>query len=164
MQAEKILRSEGDKPHHPRVLLLAQTGKAASIIGKCLFRNIVNVFYSLNIIFLGGTTIHGAFDFKFGIEVTTSGDKKLAQLRENLSEVKLIIIDEMSLVSADQLYKIDAKLREIFHLNKQPFGGIAIVLVGDLLQIPPVKGVYIFKRPKFEKSGVAHDLVEYEGM
>ena len=163
MQAEKILRAEGDKPHHPRVLLLAQTGKAASIIGKCLFRNIVNVFYSLNIIFLGGTTIHGAFDFKFGIEVTTSGDKKLAQLRENLSEVKLIIIDEMSLVSADQLYKIDAKLREIFHLNKQPFGGIAIVLVGDLLQIPPVKGVYIFKRPNFEKSGVAYDLVEYEG-
>ena len=70
----------------------------------------------------------------------------------------------MSLVSADQLYKIDAKLREIFHLNKHvPFGGIGIVLVGDLLQIPPVKGVYIFKRPKFEKSGVAHDLVEYEG-
>ena len=70
----------------------------------------------------------------------------------------------MSLVSADQLYKIDAKLREIFHLNKNiPFGGIGIVLVGDLLQIPPVKGAYIFKRPKFEKSGVAHDLVEYEG-
>ena len=163
MQAEKILRSEGDKPHHPRVLLLAQTGKAASIIGKCLLCNIIN-FYSLNIIFLGGTTIHGAFDFKFGIEVSTSGDKKLAQLRENLSEVKLIIIDEMSLVSADQLYKIDAKLREIFHLNKHiPFGGIAMVLVGDLLQIPPVKGVYIFQRPKFEKSSVAHDLAEHAG-
>ena len=70
----------------------------------------------------------------------------------------------MSLVSADQLYKIDAKLREIFHLNKHiPFGGIAMVLVGDLLQIPPVKGVYIFQRPKFEKSCVAHDLAEYAG-
>ena len=34
MQAEKILRAEGDKPNHPRVLLLAQTGKAASLIGK----------------------------------------------------------------------------------------------------------------------------------
>ena len=164
MQAEKILRAEGDKPHHPRVLLLAQTGKAASIIGKCLLCYIINSFCSLKIIFLGGTTIHGAFDFKFGIEVTTSGDKKLAQLRENLTEVKLIIIDEMSLVSADQLYKIDAKLREIFHLNKHiPFGGIAMVLVGDLLQIPPVKGVYIFQRPKFEKSCVAHDLAEYAG-
>ena len=105
-------------------------------------------------IFLGG----GAFDFRFGNEVTTSGDKKREILRENLSEVKLILIDEMSLVSADQLYKIDAKLREVFHLNKHiPFGGIGIVLVGDLLQIPPVK------RPKFEKSGVAFDVVEYDG-
>ena len=34
MQAEKILRAEGDKPNHPRVLLLAQTGKAASLIGN----------------------------------------------------------------------------------------------------------------------------------
>ena len=36
MQAEKILRAEGDKPNHPRVLLLAQTGKAASLIGNLI--------------------------------------------------------------------------------------------------------------------------------
>ena len=36
--------------------------------------------------FLGGTTIFGAFDFKFGVEITSSGDKKLAELRENLAE------------------------------------------------------------------------------
>ena len=34
MHAENILREKGDKPHHPRVLLLAHTGKAASLIGK----------------------------------------------------------------------------------------------------------------------------------
>ena len=37
MHAENILREKGDKPHHPRVLLLAHTGKAASLIGKLIF-------------------------------------------------------------------------------------------------------------------------------
>ena len=114
--------------------------------------------------FLGGHTIFGAFDFKYGPEITKSGDKKRAELRENLSELSLIIIDEMSLVSSDMLYKIDAKLKEIFHLRKElPFAGIGIVLVGDLLQIPPVKAKYIFLPPKNERSVVLHNLVEYEG-
>ena len=85
-------------------------------------------------------------------------------MRENLSELRLIIIDEMSLVSSDMLYKIDAKLKEIFHLRKElPFAGVGIVLVGDLLQIPPVKAKYIFLPPKNERSVVLHNLVEYEG-
>ena len=114
--------------------------------------------------FQGGITIHGAFDFNFGHEITSSGDKKLAELRENLSELRLIIIDEMSLVSADMLYKIDAKLKEIFHRRKEiPFAGIGMMLVGDLLQIPPVKAGYIFGPPKNDKSKVAHDLVQHEG-
>ena len=76
----------------------------------------------------------------------------------------MIIIDEMSLVSADMLYKIDAKLKEIFHLRKDmSFAGIGIMLVGDLLQIPPVKAGYIFGAPKNDKSKVAHDVIEYEG-
>ena len=119
--------------------------------------------------FLGGTTLFGAFDFKFGTEVRHSDDKKLAALRENLSELKMIIIDEMSLIGPDMLYKLDAKLKEIFHLRKNiPFGGISVILVGDLLQIPPVKSVdsigpvYIFNRPKNDRNMVAYDLVQYE--
>ena len=51
MHAENILREKGDKPHHPRVLLLAHTGKAASLIGKLIFlyraapKDIVCVFF-----------------------------------------------------------------------------------------------------------------------
>ena len=37
MYGENILRDAGDKPQHPRVLLLAHTGKAASLIGKINF-------------------------------------------------------------------------------------------------------------------------------
>ena len=122
------------------------------------------LFRIQNLIFLGGITIHGAFDFRFGNEITSSSDKKLAELRENLSELQLIIIDEMSLVSSDMLFKLDAKLKEVFHLRKNvPFAGIGITLVGDLLQIPPVKAGYIFDKPSNDKSAVAYDIVQYEG-
>ena len=140
MHAERILRKAGDKPNHPRVLLTAHTGKAASIID--------------------GQTISGAFAFRFGDEAQAQyGDKKLAELREHLSELKLIVIDEMSLVSSDMFYKLDMKLREIFKERKKtPFGGIGIILVGDLLQIPPVTGVYIFMEPRNNIYNVSYHL------
>ena len=57
------------------------------------------------------------------------------------------------------LYKLDAKLKEIFHERKKtPFGGIGIILVGDLLQIPPVTGGYIFTPPKNSIYRIAYDL------
>ena len=105
-----------------------------------------------------GQTISGAFSFKFGDKNEDfMSDKKLAELRESLSELKIIVIDEMSLISADMLYKLDAKLKKIFNLkNKTPFGGISIILVGDLLQIPPVtrggEVCYIFSCPKKHKQ------------
>ena len=100
--------------------------------------------------FPDGQTLCAAFGFKFGNESQGSySPQKLAELRESLSDLKLIIIDEESLISADMFYKLDKKLREIFHEKKKtPFAGIGIMLVGDLLQIPPVKGGYIFTKPK----------------
>ena len=57
----------------------------------------------------------------------------------------------MSMVGADMLYKIHLRLSEIFQTQYQPeklFGGITVILVGDLLQLPPVKENYIFQCPK----------------
>ena len=103
--------------------------------------------------------------FKFGNKITFSSEKKLAELRENLSELQLIIIDEKSLVSSDMLYKIDAKMKEIFILRKNtPFAGIGILLVGDLLQISPIKTRYIFGKPLNDKSAVECDIVQDEGV
>ena len=71
----------------------------------------------------------------------------------------MIIIDEVSLISSDMFYKLDAKLKEIFREKKKtPFGGVGIMLVGDLLQIPPVTGGYIFTPPRNPVYRVAFDL------
>ena len=67
-------------------------------------------------------------------------------LRKNLQHLKLIIIDEVSMVSADMLHCLNQRLCSIFQ-NLHPFGGISIILVGDLMQLRPVKGRYIFENP-----------------
>ena len=113
-------------------------------------------------IFSGGTTLHSAFKLgKFGTEYRSLSDKPLAELRENLVHLKLIIIDEISLVSADMLYTIHMRLTEIFNTPKSSlFANLNMVLVGDLLQIPPVQGVFIFKTPLNLKYKANKDILE----
>ena len=127
MHAEKILRLEGTAPKHPNVIVCAFTGKAASLIN--------------------GITIHSAFNLKFSTEQPALLGKPLAEAQTQLANLKLIIIDEVSMVSSQMLHNINKKLSEIFNTNEltEPFANISIVLVGDLLQLPPVQGSVVFK-------------------
>ena len=86
------------------------------------------------LIFLGGQTVSGAFSFRFGDDAQSEyGSKKLAELRENLSELKLIIIDEMSLISSDMFYKLDMKLKQIFYEKKKTTFGMIFMDLQCLL-------------------------------
>jgi hypothetical protein len=51
--------------------------------------------------------------------------------------MKRLVIDEISMVRADVIDAIDARLRQV-RGDKRPFGGVQIVMVGDFLQLPPV--------------------------
>ena len=101
-------------------------------------------------LFSDGMTYHSALDLKFGISHVPLSDHKLAQFRDNLSELDLIILDEVSLIGADMLYRIHMRLREIFQCDDM-FANKSILLVGDLLQLKPVKAPYIFNRPLNDK-------------
>ena len=80
-------------------------------------------------------TLHGAFDLSFnGNEHQGLGDKKLAEYRSSLQHLRLIIVDEMSMVDSDKLYKIHKRLCEIFQ-SDDLFANVGIILVGDLLQV-----------------------------
>ena len=61
------------------------------------------------------------------------------------------------LVSADLLYILDLKLREIT-LRDEMFGGISIFAFGDLFQLRPVNGHYVFQEPCNEEHRVAFIL------
>lgn len=94
-------------------------------------------------LYKGARTIHsffyGAFDnLDEGYqnpENITSG--KVASFRHSLIGIKLLVIDEISMVRAD-LFEMMNQICQKTLENTLPFGGIAVVLVGDLFQLPPI--------------------------
>ncbi|WP_449437796.1 AAA family ATPase [Pedobacter steynii] len=64
----------------------------------------------------------------------------LSYTREKLNlfnELELLVIDEVSMVRCDLLDVIDTILRSV-RKNTIPFGGVQLLLIGDLYQLPPV--------------------------
>ena len=72
-------------------------------------------------------------------------DRQRAVLRNKLSEVKIIIIDEISMVSSMLLYQVNQRLNEIFGYSDQlPFAGMSVIVCGDFYQLPPVRGLPLY--------------------
>lgn len=105
----------------------------------------------------GGTTLHSFFQLPFGPFVPTpqygwnpdgpgfSDPNSLfrnirfnASKRELLQELELLIIDEISMVRADTLDAVDFILRHFRQQPLSPFGGLQVLYIGDLFQLPPV--------------------------
>ena len=115
-------------PDKPKVLILAPTGVAA-----------------INII---GTTINSGLSIPTyinGYILPRLSDFERGRLRNSYSEVLVVLIDEISMVSNICLLHIHKRLCEIFGCSEsQPFANLSILLVGDLLQLPPIKARQIF--------------------
>ena len=105
----------------------------------------------------GGETIHSFLQLPFGPfvpgsaggfgrqgESTQDKHSLLANLRLRETKVKLIrklellIIDEVSMVRCDLLDSMDLVLRHVRKNWTQPFGGVQMIFIGDLFQLPPV--------------------------
>ena len=99
---------------------------------------------------IGGLTLHSAFRLDFANSFTSMSEATRESFRNILSEVQLVIIDEVSMVKSDVLYQLNMRLQEIHQRPLEDFGKVAILLLGDLMQLKPVKGAWIFDRPKSE--------------
>ncbi len=89
----------------------------------------------------GGVTIHSLFQLPFGPIVPGAAQKEARRFsREKMALLRtldLLVIDEISMVRADVLDGIDDVLRR-YRGNGQPFGGVQLLLIGDMQQLPPV--------------------------
>ncbi|MFA5816477.1 MAG: helix-turn-helix domain-containing protein [Bacteroidales bacterium] len=142
------------------------TGKAGT--GKTTFlRSIVEHTYKNTIVAAptgiaainaGGVTLHSLFQLPFGtfipsnnlpnsgniaIQLNTPdsllrGLQMHATKRKLLQEMELLIIDEVSMLRADLLDAIDVTLRAVRRNKSEPFGGVQVLFIGDLFQLPPV--------------------------
>jgi hypothetical protein len=89
-----------------------------------------------------GVTLHSFFQLPFGPLI---GEERLTAQRMRFNKEKiniirsfdLLVIDEISMVRADLLDAVDAVLRH-FRRNNKPFGGVQLLMIGDLQQLSPV--------------------------
>jgi ATP-dependent DNA helicase PIF1 len=84
---------------------------------------------------VGGQTIHSFFKLSIGVQTSETMDReRWAPIYE---KVDLIIIDEISMVRKDVFEYMDKIMRKYKDSDK-PFGGVKLILFGDLYQLPPV--------------------------
>ena len=84
---------------------------------------------------LGGSTYH----YLFGIN-EYSGNSNLSQIRGRLAGVEYVFFDEVSMLSARDMYKISFQLCKVLNIPEIPFGNLNIVFSGDFAQLPPALG------------------------
>jgi hypothetical protein len=121
-----------------------------------------------------GQTIHSFFNFKPNI--TPEKVRKVSGLDGHIyKEFKTIIIDEISMVRADLLDCVEKFLRLNGPKRKQWFGGIQMIFIGDLYQLPPVvtsaekeifshrySSPYFFSAQIFRESTFDMEFIELE--
>jgi DNA-binding CsgD family transcriptional regulator len=130
------------------------TGKAGT--GKTTFLKYLKNNCSKNIVVAaptgvaainaGGVTLHSLFQLPFNPFLPTSFSKNelLGKLKFNrqrqdlLRKLELLVIDEISMVRCDTMDAIDTILRSVRRKHDVPFGGVQLLCIGDLYQLPPV--------------------------
>ncbi|MCX6290373.1 MAG: helix-turn-helix domain-containing protein [Bacteroidetes bacterium] len=139
------------------------TGKAGT--GKTTFLKFIKEHTDKNAVVVaptgvaainaGGVTMHSFFQLPFvpylSQAINSSGNistvdrynliKNIRFSREKkelINELELLIIDEVSMLRADMLDAIDEILRHFRQQRRLPFGGVQVLFIGDLFQLPPV--------------------------
>ena len=130
------------------------TGKAGT--GKTTFLKYLKEHCAKNIIIAaptgvaainaGGVTLHSLFQLPFHpfLPTKVSKDELLGKIRYNrqrqqlLRKMELLIIDEISMVRCDVMDAIDTILKSVRRNHNMPFGGVQLLCIGDLHQLPPV--------------------------
>jgi len=112
----------------------------------------------------GGMTIHSLFQLPFGPLLPNAAERPELhyniEKRALLQSLELLIIDEISMVRPDVLDQVDLILRNV-RGNRHPFGGVQLLLIGDLAQLAPIirEEEWTLLRPFYSTSYFFSSLV-----
>ena len=127
---------------HSNILILGQAGTGKSTFVQYLKsasakRVVCACPTAVSALNIGGQTIHSLFQIQPRDFIMPELLKLKAKPRNILNATDVLVIDEISMVAPDLLDAIDILARQARH-NNEPFGGIQIVAIGDMFQLPPV--------------------------
>lgn len=99
----------------------------------------------------GGYTVHGWAGIGLGVD---SVEKLYTRIKYNAfltrrwQQIEVLIIDEISMLSAELLMKLN-EIAKLIRNSERPFGGIQVIGSGDFFQLPPIKADFCFVYEKF---------------
>ena len=123
------------------VLLMAPTGKAAYHIRGSTIHNAMKIAANQNL-------VHRSLP-----------SSTLNTFRNQHGDIKIIFIDEISMVGFRMFNCVHQRLQELKQ-SKEDFGGVSVVVIGDLFQLKPVQDSYIFQPPGSSYLPLATSLWE----
>jgi ATP-dependent exoDNAse (exonuclease V) alpha subunit len=157
--AAKLPEEDKDRPeinpHFGEALRLMENGENIFITGKAgtgkstLLRHfcrhtrknlVVLAPTGIAALNVGGQTIHHFFHFSIDVTPQKIAAKRKIRNPKIYKKLDIIVIDEISMVRADILDCVEAFLRLHGPQPGQKFGGVQMVFIGDLYQLPPVVG------------------------
>lgn len=113
------------------VSVTASTGKAASVL-----KEFIPVDHIVTTIHRFSGILDGRYENEYLFKLVNTSDSFERQ-RKNILNVQTLVIDEISMISCKTLNQLEYLFRKIRNVQK-PFGGIQVILSGDLYQLPPV--------------------------
>ena len=138
-EQEKLFERIENSKDHFFVTGKAGTGKSVLLQYlkyKSAKRLVVGAFTGVAALNVGAQTLHSLFGLPIGF-IDVSKLKVSSKVATLMRHVDTIVIDEVSMVRADMMDAIDVLLRQA-RGNNIPFGGVQMVMFGDLYQLPPV--------------------------
>ncbi len=140
-QQREILQGMEDTLDHLFITGRAGTGKTTLLhefVATTAKRVAVCAPTGVAALAIGGQTIHSLLRLPLGI----IGDRELGFIPKEslavLANLDALVIDEVSMVSADVVDAIDRRLRQAKRRRNSPFGGIQMIMFGDPYQLSPV--------------------------
>jgi ATP-dependent DNA helicase PIF1 len=123
-----------------------------------LEQKVMKLGYTSKVAFnIGGSTIHSALGIPLNknlLELGGLSDERHDSFAKKYDQLRLLVIDEISLVGSWMFAMIDRRLRTIMKAHNNFMNNLNVIVIGDLYQAPPVRDAWIFK----SQSGGLNEL------
>ena len=148
---KKYLDDPSDSANHPPDIVIlhggAGTGKSTllnAILNLARFKGkttLRTAFNCINALHINGETTSSVVDLKGEdtYRINELGHKQIQHFSGLASTASLVVVDEISTQAPWHLAKLAKACRQMTRNHDKPFGGIPIILCGDLMQLEPVK-------------------------